>query len=88
VNSDVNAKGNLALAPDGADGKLANVGFAAMQKPKFYREREQAAKELAELFRDKTAKQMLQKAAERWRELARLAGPRKRSRAASKTKKR
>jgi hypothetical protein len=41
-----------------------------------------------ELFRDKTAKQMLQKAAERWRELARLAGPRKRSRAASKTKKR
>jgi hypothetical protein len=59
-----------------------------MQKPKFYREREQAAKELAELFRDKTAKQMLQKAAERWRELARLAGPRKRSRAASKTKKR
>ena len=84
MNSDVNAKGNLALEPDGADGKLADVGFAAMQKPQFYRERAKVAKELAELFRDKTAKQMLQKAAERWRELARLAGPRKRSRAASK----
>ena len=61
MNSDVNAKANLALAPDGADGKLANVGFAAMQKPKFYRERAQVAMELAELFRDQIAKQMLQR---------------------------
>ena len=51
----------MALAPDGADGKLANVGFAAMQKPKFYRERAQVAMELAELFRDQIAKQMLQR---------------------------
>ena len=79
LNSDVNDKGNLALAPSGADGKLANVGFAAMQKPKFYRERARVAEDLAKLFRDETAKQMLQRAAERWRELARLAGPRKRS---------
>jgi hypothetical protein len=42
LNSNVNVKGNLALAPGDADGKLANVGFAAMQKPKFYRERAQA----------------------------------------------
>jgi hypothetical protein len=67
LNSDVNAKGNLALAPDGAGGKLANVGFAAMQKPRFYRERAQVAEELATLFRDEIAKQLLQRAAERWR---------------------
>jgi hypothetical protein len=37
--SDVNVKGNLMLAPDAANSMLANVGFAAVQKPTFYRKR-------------------------------------------------
>jgi len=74
------------LAPDPANRMLANVGFTAMQKPKFYRERAQVAEDLAKHCRDATAKQMLRRVAERWRELARLAGPRKPSRAASKPK--
>jgi len=59
-----------------------------MQKPNFYRERAQVAEDLAKRCRDETAKQMLQRVAERWRELAGLAGPRKPGRAASKTKER
>ena len=55
-----------------------------MQKPIFYRERARVAENLAKLCRDETAKQMLQRVAERWRELARLAGPQKASRAARK----
>jgi hypothetical protein len=58
-----------------------------MQNPTFYRERAQIAEKLAESCRDQTAKQGLQRAAERWRELARLAGPKEPNEAASKTKK-
>ena len=46
-----------------------------MQTPKFYRERAQVAEKLAKLFRDETAEQMMKRAAERWRELVRLAAP-------------
>ena len=87
--SDVNVKDHLVLAPDAANSMLlANVGFAAVQKPTFYRKRAQVAEGFAKRCRDETAKQMLQRVAERWRELARLAGSRKSSRASSKPKKR
>src|SRR5262249_40857844 len=86
--ADVNVKDNLVLAPGAANSMLANVGFAAVQKPTFYRKRAQVAEGFANRCRDETAKQMLQRVAERWRELARLAGSRKSSRASSKPKKR
>jgi hypothetical protein len=87
--SDVNVKDHLVSAPDAADSMLlANIGFAAVQKPTFYRKRAQVAEGFAKRCRDETAKQMLQRVAERWRELARLAGSRKSSRASGKPKKR
>src|SRR5262249_37239867 len=85
---DVNIKDNLVSTPDAANSMLANVGFAAVQKPTFYRKRAQVAEGFAKRCRDETAKHMLQRVAERWRELARLAGSRKSSRASSKPKKR
>jgi|SRR6516162_6127354 len=69
---DVNVNGNTLLSPNATDGS-----FTAMQKPTFYRERARVAENLAKLCRDETAKQMLRRVAERWRELARLARPRK-----------
>ena len=86
--SDVNVKGNLMLAPDAANSMLANVGFAAVQKPTFYRKRAQVAEDFAKRCRDETAKQMFQRVAGRWRELAWLAGSRKPGRTSSKPKKR
>src|SRR5262245_49053400 len=71
---------HLVLAPD--------VGFAAVQKPTFYRERAQVAEGFARRCRDETAKQMFQRVAGRWRELATLAGPRKSRRVSSRPKKR
>jgi len=61
-----------------------------MHKSDFYRQRARAAEEIAKHWRDETAKQMIRKAADRWRELAKLAQRRGKSRAAtpSKTKKR
>jgi hypothetical protein len=86
--ADVNVKNHLVLAPDAANSMLlANVGFAAVQKPTFYRKRAQVAEGFAKSCRDETAKQMFQRVAGRWRELARLAGSRKSSRASSKPKK-
>jgi hypothetical protein len=84
--SNVNVKDNLVLAPNAADSMLANVGFAAVQKPTFYRKRAQVAANFAKHCRDETAKQMFQRVAGRWRELATLAGSRKSSRASSKPK--
>ena len=59
----------------------------SMQNATFYRERAQIAEKLARSCRDQTAKQGLKRAAERWRDLARLAGPKEASQAASKTQK-
>jgi hypothetical protein len=53
-----------------------------MYEPNFYRQRARAAKKLATYCRDERAKQMLQKVAQRWRELAELARPRRTTRAA------
>ena len=44
-----------------------------MYNSDFYRHRAQVARKLATYCHDETAKQMMQKAAERWRELAELA---------------
>jgi hypothetical protein len=61
-----------------------------MRKPDFYRQRARVAEEIAKHWRDEIAKQMLLKAADRWRELAALARRRRKTRAAasSNTKKR
>src|SRR4029450_13956862 len=69
--ADVNVKNHLVLAPDAANSMLlANVGFAAVQKPTFYRKRAQVAEGFAKSCRDETAKQMFQRVPGRWRELA------------------
>lgn len=57
-----------------------------MYKSDFYRQRAEVAKELATYCRDERAKQMMQKAAERWRELAELAKRGRTIRAASHRK--
>jgi hypothetical protein len=69
-----------------ADGNLANVGFAAVQKPTFYRKRAQVAEDFAKHCRDEIAKQMFQRVARRWRELATLAGSRKPRRTSARPK--
>jgi hypothetical protein len=58
-----------------------------MRKPDFYRERARVADQIAKQLRDGIAKQMIRKAARRWRELAKLAGE-TRATAPGKTKKR
>jgi len=69
-----------------ANGNLANVGFAAVQKPTFYRKRAQVAEDFARHCRDEIAKQMFQRVAGRWRELATLAGSRKPRRTSARPK--
>jgi hypothetical protein len=61
-----------------------------MRKPDFYRQRVRVAEEIAKHWRDEIAKQMMLKAADRWRELATLARRSGKTRAAapSNTKKR
>jgi hypothetical protein len=61
-----------------------------MRKPDFYRQRVRIAEEIAKHWRDEIAKQMMLKAADRWRELATLARRSTKTRAAarSNTKKR
>jgi len=57
-----------------------------MHKSDFYRQRARAAEEIAKHWRDETAKQMIRKAADRWRELAKLARQRGKSRPATPNK--
>ena len=73
-------------APSAANSMLADVGFAAVQKHTFYRKRAQVAEDFAKHCRDEMAKQMFQKVAGRWRELATLAGSRKPSRTSARPK--
>jgi hypothetical protein len=57
-----------------------------MREPDFYRERARVADQIAKHLRDGIAKQMMRKAAVRWRELAKLSGE-TRATAPGKTKK-